>query len=177
MINYFTLLNSEHQNILAFGETTLIQRICQLPFSYFCDKKLKDILLPTIISSCFENERNIEILNKEINLKIVINFLNEKIQLEPIKEEEEIEKLEEREEQLIAMLTSKTDTNMNNDNNNNNKDTFELKKQQIDLSTASSVKSAHDMVLGISDYVLLIHRFPRNLWEKCLDYFTNYLDK
>ena len=41
-------------------------------------------------------------------------------------------------------------------------------------STASSTKSCHDMVNGVSDFILLSHRFPHDQWEKALEYYSNY---
>ena len=40
-------------------------------------------------------------------------------------------------------------------------------------STASSSKSCHDMLTGVSDYIHLHHRFPRNFWEKALEYYKS----
>jgi hypothetical protein len=174
-MNYISLLNEKAQNSFAKGEVTLIQRICSLPFSYFCDKKLKDILFPSLISISYKNERNVDILSKEINLEMIIVFLKEKIQLEPIIEEEELDKLDEsREEinfnlikidkdQFVNNITSNTEV-INNLNN--------MKKRTMSLSsTASSTKSCHDMLTGVSEYIALYHRFPRNLWEKALEYY------
>ena len=172
MMNYISLLNEKIQNVISKGEITVIQRICNLPFSYFCDKKLKDILFPTLISISYKNDRNVEILNKEINLEMLVMFLKEKINLEPIIEEEEIDKLDESREEinfnLIKMNKDQFSTATENTLNT-------IKKRTMSFSSnASSSKSCHDMVLGVSDYVLFYHRFPRNLWEKALDYFTNF---
>lgn len=49
LIGYFALFNEKHQEILCRGENTLLQKLCNLPFPYFCDKKLKEILFPTLI--------------------------------------------------------------------------------------------------------------------------------
>jgi hypothetical protein len=174
MINYISLLNEKNQSIFSRGEVTIIQRICALPFSYFCDKKLKDILLPSLISLSYENERNTEIINKEINLDLIIIFLKEKIQLEPIIEEEEMDRLDEssKDENNLSVIKINKDqfltTNTENVING-------LKKRTMSFSsTASSTKSCHDMIAGVSDFVMLYHRFPHNLWEKALEFYSMF---
>lgn len=174
LINYISLLNEKFQNVLAKGEVTLIQRMCSLPFSYFCEKKLKDILFPTLISITFKNERNVEILSKEINLELLIIFLKEKIQLEPIIEEEELDKLDESRDENILIGMAKIDKDELSDQMALNSDLNMKKRAMSFSSTASSSKSCHDMLSGVSDYIPLYHRFPRNLWEKALDFYLNF---
>lgn len=172
-MNYITLCNEKLQNIFSRGEITAIQRVSSLPFNYFCDKKLKDIFFPTIISITYLNNRNLEILNKEINLEMLVLYLKEKIQLEPINEEEEMDKLDESREDLSFVSFNK-DLQIKTINSNN--DVIpQLKKRTMSISSsASSTKSCHDMVTGVSDFVLLYHRFPRNLWEKAQDYYSKF---
>ena len=177
MLNYLCLLNDKFQSVLSRGEVTLIQRLCSLPFSYFCEKKLKDILFPTLIAISYKNERNVEILNKEINLEMLIMFLKEKIQLEPIIEEEEMDKLDESREEinfnLIKMSKDQFVNSISNEAVINGLNG--LKKRTMSFSsTASSTKSCHDMLTGVSDYIPLHHRFPRNLWEKALEFYINF---
>jgi hypothetical protein len=167
LISYVTLLNEKLQSILARGEVTVVQRICSLPFTYFCDKKQKDILFPTLICLSYLNDRNMEIMNKEINLEMLVQFLKEKIQLEPITEEEELAGLDESKDDLGVNLLTKDHIIQ--------KDVLGLKKRTMSFSSnPSSTKSCHDMLTGVSDYILFYHRFPRNLWEKALDYYSNF---
>jgi hypothetical protein len=177
-MNYTCLLNEKFQNIFSRGEVTLIQRICSLPFSYFCEKKLKDILFPTIISFSYKNDRNVQILNKEINLELLTLFLREKIQLEPIIEEEEMDKLDESREEINFNLIKMSKGQMMTNNPGelvNIAGISGLNKRRMSFSsTASSTKSCHDMLTGVSDYIPLHHRFPRNLWEKALEFYTDY---
>ena len=49
MIGYFCLHNEKNQALLCKGESTIIQKLCGLPIAYFHDKKMKDILFPTLI--------------------------------------------------------------------------------------------------------------------------------
>lgn len=175
MINYITLRNEKLQNIFSRGEVTAIQRVSSLPFNYFCDKKLKDILFPTLISLTYLNNRTLEILNKEINLEMLIMYLKEKIQLEPINEEEEVDKLDESREDILLSFNRDLQIKSLAGTPENMLIPSELKKRTMSISSsASSTKSCHDMITGVSDFVLLYHRFPRNLWENALEFYRNF---
>jgi len=62
-IGYFCMLNESNQQILHRGENTILQKLCNLPFPYFSDKKLKEILFPTLISASYKSERSVAIMN------------------------------------------------------------------------------------------------------------------
>ena len=49
LIGYFSLHNEKNQALLCKGESTIIQKLCGLPIAYFHDKKMKEILFPTLI--------------------------------------------------------------------------------------------------------------------------------
>jgi hypothetical protein len=49
--------------------------MCNLPFPYFSDKKLKEILFPTLIMASYKSERCVAIMNQELNLEPIIKFL------------------------------------------------------------------------------------------------------
>ena len=172
LTSYLSLQNERFQNLVSKGEMTIIQQICQLPFSYFSEKLLKDILFPTLITITYNHERNTKILSNEINLELIVIYLKEKIQLEPIAEEEVSE-------------WSSSYTNDNNVNNNllkinresflsGNNDKNELINPRKEASTTSSAKSCHDMITGNSDFVTLSHRFPIELWNKAQEYYSNF---
>ena len=172
LTSYLSLQNERFQNLVSKGEMTIIQQICQLPFSYFSEKLLKDILFPTLITITYNHERNTKILSNEINLELIVLYLKEKIQLEPIAEEEVSE-------------WSSSITNENNVNNNlikinresflsGNNDKTELINPRKEASTTSSAKSCHDMITGNSDFVTLSHRFPIELWNKAQEYYSTF---
>ena len=172
LISYLSLQNENFQNLVSKGETTIIQQICGLPFSYFSEKLLKDILFPTLINITYNHERNTKILSNEINLDLIVIYLKEKIQLEPIAEEE----------------VSEWSSSLNNDNSvnknlmkinresffTNNNDKQELLNPRKVASTTSSAKSCHDMITGNSDFVLLSNRFPIEFWNKAQEYYSNF---
>ena len=81
LTSYLSLQNERFQNLVSKGEMTIIQQICQLPFSYFSEKLLKDILFPTLINMTYNNERNTKILSNEINLELIVLYLKEKMKI------------------------------------------------------------------------------------------------
>ena len=62
-IGYFCLLNEANQRMLQRGENSILQKLCNLPFTYFMDKKLKEILFPTLVTASFRNERSVAIMD------------------------------------------------------------------------------------------------------------------
>lgn len=89
-IGYFCMLNESTQNLLHRGENTILQKLCNLPFPYFSDKKLKEILFPTLIAASYKSERSVAIMNQELSLDPFVKFLNDnmKEELPRIMEEE-----------------------------------------------------------------------------------------
>ena len=171
LISYLALNNENFQNVVNKGEITIIQHICSLPFSYFSDKQLKDILFPTLITMTYNNERNTQILAKEINLEFIVMYLKEKIQLEPILEEDvdDVSSSINNEGGNINLVKINKEQFLSG-----NSDKNDIKPRGKAYSTASSTKSCHDMVTGMSDFILLNHRFPFELWEKAQEYYANF---
>jgi hypothetical protein len=62
-IGYYTLDNLESQEIIQNGQTSILQKLCNLPFIYFMDKQYKEILYPTLIACSYRNQRSLAILN------------------------------------------------------------------------------------------------------------------
>lgn len=63
LIGYFCLLKEDNQNIVTRGENSMLQKICNLPFGYFFDKKKKEILFPTLIAATYQNVRSLAIVD------------------------------------------------------------------------------------------------------------------
>jgi hypothetical protein len=61
-IGYYCLMCEEAQNMLQNGQNSIVQKLCNLPFIYFMDKRNKEILYPTLIAACYLNERSRQIL-------------------------------------------------------------------------------------------------------------------
>jgi hypothetical protein len=62
-----------------------------MPFTYFCDRKLKDILFPTLIQASYKNDRCLAIMDQEISIDLIVDFiqLNLKEELPKIVEEKD----------------------------------------------------------------------------------------
>ena len=75
MVGYFSLLNETGQLLMAKGENTITQKLCNLPFHYFSDKKLKEILFPTLIALGYKNTRIYEIMDQEIAFESIVKFI------------------------------------------------------------------------------------------------------
>jgi len=79
-MGYFALMHSHNQEVLRWGKSpTLLQRLCSVPFSYFSDPKRIRLLYPTLISVCFQNELNREVLERETDLQLVLEFLHDEM--------------------------------------------------------------------------------------------------
>ena len=175
LTSYLSLQNERFQNLVSKGEMTIIQQVCQLPFSYFSEKLLKDILFPTLISITYNHDRNTKILSSEINLELIVLYLKEKIQLEPIAEEEISEcGSSVANENSVKQNLIKINRESFLGGNNEKTELMNSRNSRKEASTTSSAKSCHDMITGNSDFVTLSHRFPIELWDKAQEYYANF---
>lgn len=70
LIGYFSLGNVQNQNLLSRGteNQNIVYKLASLPYQfYFGKSENKDLLFPTLLAVCYENQRNLEILLSEIN--------------------------------------------------------------------------------------------------------------
>ncbi|XP_060063771.1 S phase cyclin A-associated protein in the endoplasmic reticulum-like [Ylistrum balloti] len=95
-VGYFTVLCPDNQVVIQSGQPpTILQQMCSLPFQYFSDPRLTNVLFPTLISSCYNNQSNRQILEQELSCMLLSNFLEEKqlevqqAKLHPSKKEKE----------------------------------------------------------------------------------------
>ena len=61
-IGYYCLHNKESQDMLQNGQNSILQKLCNLPFVYFMDKRNKEILYPTLIAATYLNDHSLAIL-------------------------------------------------------------------------------------------------------------------
>ncbi|OQR66812.1 S phase cyclin A-associated protein in the endoplasmic reticulum-like [Tropilaelaps mercedesae] len=81
LVGFFAVDNRDNQNVIhTGGQPTVLQMLCKLPFDYFCDNKLRDILMPTLLACCSQNEQNTLLLCEEISPVMLLTYLEEKIQ-------------------------------------------------------------------------------------------------
>ena len=64
------------QVIIQSGQPpTVLQQLCALPFPYFSDARLMNVLFPTLVSCCYLVVRNREILQQELSCALLANFI------------------------------------------------------------------------------------------------------
>jgi len=76
----YLLENNSNQEILLWNSNNLLEKLCNLPFEYYFISKYKNILIPTILCSCYNNIKNYNILCKQLNPSILYDFLNTKLE-------------------------------------------------------------------------------------------------
>uniref|UniRef100_F7AYX3 S phase cyclin A-associated protein in the endoplasmic reticulum N-terminal domain-containing protein n=1 Tax=Ciona intestinalis TaxID=7719 RepID=F7AYX3_CIOIN len=75
-VGFFTILNTRNQGIVDTGaQPTILQQLCLLPFNYFSNKSLMNILFPTLISCCHHNEGNFNTLEKEASGSLLAGYI------------------------------------------------------------------------------------------------------
>lgn len=80
IVGYFTVLNYDNQVFVQTGRPpTLLQHLCLLPFQYFSDPRLRNVLFPTLIAACFENEENKRIIEQEVSCALLENYVEEQL--------------------------------------------------------------------------------------------------
>ena len=73
---YFVVLHPQNQGVLRWGKSpTILKKLCHLPFPYFCDPDLQEILLPTILAACYKNQNNRMVVEQDFSLKMLRRFL------------------------------------------------------------------------------------------------------
>ncbi|XP_049270132.1 S phase cyclin A-associated protein in the endoplasmic reticulum-like [Rhipicephalus sanguineus] len=76
LIGHFAVLSLDNQAVIQSGEQpTLLQLLCTLPFEYFSNPELTQVLLPTLVCCCFNNEHNRTVLEKELSPVLLANFV------------------------------------------------------------------------------------------------------
>ena len=64
------------QVIIQSGQPpTVLQQLCALPFQYFSDPRLTNVLFPTLVSCCYNNHLNREILEQDLSCALLANFI------------------------------------------------------------------------------------------------------
>ncbi|KAI0235425.1 S phase cyclin A-associated protein in the endoplasmic reticulum [Lamellibrachia satsuma] len=75
-IGYFSVLHHDNQMLTQSGQSpTILQQLIALPFQYFSNPRLTNVLFPTLIACCYDNQRNREILEQELSCSLLANFI------------------------------------------------------------------------------------------------------
>ena len=80
LLGTFTLGSRGNAEILRWrwGEhPTMLHRLSALPFRYFCQPRLRLVLLPTLVCACLRDEHNIRILSERLSPAHLVRFLRE----------------------------------------------------------------------------------------------------
>ncbi|TGZ64767.1 hypothetical protein CRM22_006209 [Opisthorchis felineus] len=73
-------LNFDNQTSLQSGPPpTLLQRLVALPFDYFSQRPLTDILYPTLIAFCYEHPTNSAVLEADLSPTLLANYIEERL--------------------------------------------------------------------------------------------------
>ena len=76
-IGYFCLLRPRNQDVLHWGShPTILQKLCDLPFDYFCKPRLLEALMPTLLIACYKHEGNLVVVREQLNVKHIIAFMD-----------------------------------------------------------------------------------------------------
>ena len=75
----FSRGNKDNAKMLGWSHsgTGLVERLCTLPVQYYMFPKLKAILFPTLVASCFEDELNTRILVENMSPQLLFNFVRD----------------------------------------------------------------------------------------------------
>jgi hypothetical protein len=106
LIGYFVSMNCKNQGMMNRGETSIIQRLCNLPFAYFGDKKYINVLFPTLISISHDHPHNFSILSTEISVELLINYVKQQILLYPLEENGKDERKNENRSKRSLSISS-----------------------------------------------------------------------
>lgn len=76
----FIIFFFKFKTVIQLGQRpTILQQLCSLPFEYFSDDKLTEILFPTLIVACFLNDDNRAILEQEMSTMMLVTFIESTI--------------------------------------------------------------------------------------------------
>uniref|UniRef100_A0A3P8VJJ2 S-phase cyclin A-associated protein in the ER n=1 Tax=Cynoglossus semilaevis TaxID=244447 RepID=A0A3P8VJJ2_CYNSE len=75
-VGYFTVNHAGNQVIVQSGrQPSVLQKLCQLPFPYFSQQHLVQVLFPSLISGCYNNSQNKIILQQEMSCTLLATFI------------------------------------------------------------------------------------------------------
>ena len=76
LVGYFAANHADNQMMVQSGhQPSVLQQLCNLPFPYFSQPNLKEILFPTLLASCHENKENLVILSQEMSWTLIDEYL------------------------------------------------------------------------------------------------------
>jgi len=158
LVGYFTLNNPKNQEQMARGETTIIQKLCNLPCSFIIEKSLKEILFPTLICATFQSRRNMDIVSREMSEELLLGFIAGQRQLYPVEEakvsQTDAPQPAEGRHGFASVLQTVSE--------------FKKPRSQSISSTNSSQNSVFPS--SSSQYFLFPFRFPISQWDSACNF-------
>ena len=104
LVGFYVYNCATNQESLLWGKRpTPLQSMLALPFRYFSNEQYKDILLPTLICVCYNNEHALQAVNEEMSLEVLVNYIN--IQID--KEKKELATRQETDDKGLDVVTVK----------------------------------------------------------------------
>jgi len=77
-VGHFANIDEWCQVLTTLGwQRSVVLQLCSLPLAYFADRKLMEILLPSLISCCYRNAKAMDLLKQELSPTILITFIEE----------------------------------------------------------------------------------------------------
>ena len=78
-VGYFCLLRPTNQDVLHWGEQpTILQKLCDLPFDYYCKPRLISALIPTILIACYKHDDNLAVVREQLSEQHILDYVNKK---------------------------------------------------------------------------------------------------
>ncbi|KDO22675.1 hypothetical protein SPRG_10990 [Saprolegnia parasitica CBS 223.65] len=75
LLGHYALRHASHQETLRWGHVSMIQRLTNLPFAFFCEPRFKDALFPTLIAICDGDADNCVILETDVHCMLLVAYL------------------------------------------------------------------------------------------------------
>ena len=76
LVGYFAAKHVDNQIMVQSGhQPSVLQQLCNLPFPYFSQTNLKEILFPTLLACCHDNKENMVILSQEMSWTLIDEYL------------------------------------------------------------------------------------------------------
>ena len=76
LVGYFAAKHIDNQIMVQSGhQPSVLQQLCNLPFPYFSQSNLKEILFPTLLACCHDNQENMVILSQEMSWTLIDEYL------------------------------------------------------------------------------------------------------
>jgi len=138
---------------------------------------MKDILFPTLFCIVFKNERNLELVYKDVTREHLDKYLQSQIQLFPL------DFITEKEEGHLTPSSQTNPLNLGTNpfepeapRKNKHQEMKYLRAPSISSNT-SSTTSLFNVKASNSHHFLLVCRFPRDKWDELLTFINSDTEK